>query len=203
MNELEVDALVEKAVLGDNEALADLFSHYKSQLRRMIAFRMDQNLKGRVDPSDVLQEAFLDLVERLPAFKDKGMSFFVWLRLVTHERLLRVHRQHLNTQKRDARREVGFQKGIDVTSISLAAHLLGEFSSVEGKAIRAEKSARLHTILDKMQPDDREIIALRIFEGLSNMEIAEVLGLTKQTTSKRFLSAITKLKTELEDVSGF
>lgn len=199
-----VSQLVQEAIDGSEAALAELFSRYRTQLRKMISFRLDQNLKGRVDPSDVLQEAFIDLAKRLPEFGDKGMPFFVWLRLVTHERLLRVHREHLGTQKRDPRREIKHRYTYsDATSMSLAAHLLGKSSSVEGKAIRAEQSARLHAVLEDMEPQDREIIALRMFEGLSNGEAAEVLELTKQTASKRFIRAISRIRNEVKDLPGF
>jgi len=197
------EILVAQATSGDETALAELFSLYKTQLRRMIAFRMDGRLKGRVDPSDILQEAYFDLAQRLPEFGQKEMSFFVWLRLVAKERLLKVHRQHIETQKRDARREVALPQDNATTSLSLAAQLLGRFTSVVDKAIRAERSARLHAVLDSMDQNDREIIALRVFEGLTNGETAEVLGLTKQAASKRFLRAICRIREELKELPGF
>ncbi len=200
----EILALVKTATNGDKDALAELFSRYRTQLRGMIAFRMDQKLKGRVDPSDILQEAYFDLAQRLPEFGNKEMSFFVWLRLVTKERLLKVHREHLGAQKRDARREVNHLNVMSgMTSACLADHLVGNYTSVAGKAIKAEQSVRLRAILDEMDEDDREVIALRIFEGLTNGETAEVLELTKQTTSKRFIRAVTRLRVEISDMPGF
>ena len=204
MESQELNDLVEAAKLGDENALAMLFSQYKSQLRRMIAFRMDQKLKGRVDPSDVLQEAFLDLAKKLPEFGGKKMPFFVWLRLVTKERMLAIHREHMGTKKRDVRREfVQANHYGNATSISLAAHFLAQYTSVAGRAIRAEQKVRLEALLEQMTDSDREIIALRIFEGLTNGETSQVLGLTKQTASKRFLAAISRLREELKDLPGF
>jgi RNA polymerase sigma-70 factor (ECF subfamily) len=197
-----IDSLIAHASDGDKEALAELFCKYKDQLRRMVAFRLDQNLRGRIDPSDVLQEAYVDLAQRLNEFGKKDMSFYVWLRLVTHERLLRIHRQHLGAQKRDARREIA-NNFSQASAISLAAHLMGKYTSVCGKAIRAEQSLRLHQILAEMDDNDREIIALRMFEGLTNGETAEVLGLAKQTTSKRFIRAIGNIREEIKDLPGF
>lgn len=201
----ELESVIARVKTGDEDALAELFHHYKGQLRRIISFRMDQNLKGRIDPSDVLQEAYIDLAKRLPEFgKQDGMSFFVWLRLVTKERLLGFHRQHLATQKRDARREVRIRQNTSgASSVFLAAHLLGRQTSVVGKAIRAEQRAQLEAILDTMDETDREIIALRVFEGLTNGEAAEVLGLTRQTTSKRFIRAIGRLRETLGTIPGF
>ncbi len=203
-NENEIDRLVALASDGDTDALASLFAQHKSQLRRMVSFRLDENLKGRVDPSDVLQEAFLDLADRLPEFKRKSMSFYVWLRLVTKERLLRIHRENLDAKMRDARREVRVrQRTTGGTSIALAAHLLGKYTSVCGNAIRAEQSVRLHDVLNEMDEADREIITLRLFEDLTNGETAEVLGLTKHASSKRFVRAVTRIRKELKELPGF
>lgn len=203
-NDSDINRLVERAKIGDQSALAGLFGRYRDQLRRIVAFRLDDRLKGRVDPSDILQEAFIDLLKRLKEFPTKNMSFFVWLRLVTNERVLACHREQLNTQKRDPRREqsmVAAHNG--ASSVLLAAQLMGNFSSVTEQAMRAEQNGKLQAVLDAMEDVDREVIALRIFEGLSNGETAEVLQLTKQTTSKRFIRAIGRLRETLTDLPGF
>ena len=200
----EIDALVAQAINGSEDALAALFLRYKTQLRGMIAFRMSKNLRGRVDPSDILQEAFVDLAKRLPKFEQKGMSFFVWLRLVAKERLLKVHREHVTAQKRDVRREVDHRNiTSNATSILLADHLIDRYTSVAGQAIKAEQGELVRSVLEQMDENDQEIIALRIFEGLTNGETAEVLGMSKQTSSKRFIAAVSRLRTEIVDLPGF
>lgn len=199
------DELAISVRLGDETALTELFQRHRNQLRSMVAFRMDANLRGRVDPSDVIQESFLDLAKRLDEFNLKQeMSPLVWMRLVAMERLMAVHRRHVETQKRDARREVSIDRdiGLGATSVSLAAALIGRLSSVSGKLIRAEQKAKLHEMLDQMDQDDREIIALRIFEGVTNGEAAEILQLTKQTASKRFVRAIERLRNTMQDAPG-
>ncbi|TWU50666.1 RNA polymerase sigma factor [Rubripirellula tenax] len=204
MNE-EVDELATRTRLGDESALADLFERNRAKLRSMVAFRMDANLRGRVDPSDVIQESFLDLAKRFDDFKSKqSMSPLVWMRLVTMERLMAVHRHHVTTQMRDARRDVSIDRemGLGATSVSLAAALMDRLSSASGKVIRSEQKAKLHELLEQMDQDDREIIALRIFEGVTNGEAAEILKLSKQTTSKRFVRAIDRLRTAMQDVPG-
>ena len=166
---------------------------------------MDQQLKRRVDPSDILQEAYLDLATRISEFKNKNLSFFVWLRLVTKERLLRTHRKHIDAKQRDARREISFNQAPTGTlsSICLVEHLIGQYSSVIGNAIKAEQKIRLQALLDEMQECDREIITLRLFECLTNDEAAQVLGLTKQTTSKRFIRAIQRIRSEVQLLPDF
>jgi RNA polymerase sigma-70 factor (ECF subfamily) len=131
-------------------------------------------VQGSVDPSDVLQEAYIDVAGKLPAYlKDaSGRPLFLWLRLVVGERLVRIHRQHLGTAMRDAGREVSLYRGAlpGASSVSLAAHLLGRATSASGALTRAEVQLQLQTALDGMDPMDREIIGLRNFEELSNSE---------------------------------
>src|SRR5262249_49617636 len=97
------DELLRRLHVGDAQAATDLFEHYRGRLRRMLQLRLDRRLQGRVDASDVLQEAFLDLAKRAPEFAaNPAMPFFLWLRLLTGQRLLMIHRAHLGTQMRDA-----------------------------------------------------------------------------------------------------
>ena len=101
----ETADLVRQAVGGDESALAELFGRHRKRLRQMVRLRLDRRLQGRVDPSDVLQEAYIDLAERLPAYAQapSELPFYLWLRLVVGVRLLRAHRQHLGTATRAAR----------------------------------------------------------------------------------------------------
>ncbi|WP_372898316.1 sigma-70 family RNA polymerase sigma factor [Stieleria sp.] len=197
--------VIELARGGDEAALATLFQMYRKKLKSMVEFRMDVNLRGRVDPSDVIQESYLELAKRLGEFRAKeDMSPFVWMRLVTMERMLNLHRRHVATQKRDARREfsIDHELGLDVTSITLAAGLLGKLSSASGRVVRDEQKAKLHQLLDQMSQDDQEIIALRMFEGVSNGEAAEILGQSPKATSKRFVRAISRLRSAMNVIPG-
>lgn len=197
----EISALVQKAKEGDEASLAQLFARYKQQLQRIIEFRMDQKLRGRFGASDVLQEAFIDLARKIQNFDPNKMSFFVWLRLVTNEKIINLYNEHVNVQKRDVRREQNLSADA-AKPYSLAKHIIDRCSSISGKAIKAERANQIQAILSEMHPDEREVIALRIFEGLSNGETAEILGLTKQTASKRFIRVIGKLKHEFKDIPG-
>jgi RNA polymerase sigma-70 factor (ECF subfamily) len=202
----ETEDLLRRAAGGDGQALAELFSRYRKRLRQMVRLRLDRRLQGRVDPSDVLQEAYLDLTEQLPAYLAKPeMPFFLWLRLLTGQRLTRIHRQHLGAAMRDAGREVSLYRGAlpPASSTSLAAQLLGRLTSPSDAAIRAERQLQLQTALNSMDASDREIIALRHFEELTNQEAAEILGLSKAAASNRYIRALTRLQAILEGMPGF
>jgi RNA polymerase sigma-70 factor (ECF subfamily) len=202
----DTDDLLRRAARGDDAAPAELFSRYRRQLRQMVRLRLDRRLQGRVDPSDVLQEAYIDLAQQLPEYLARpDMPFFLWLRLLTGQRLMRLHRQHLGAAMRDAGREVSLYRGAlpQASTTSLAAQLLGCFSSASEAAIRAEQQLLLQEALNALDPLDREIIALRHFEDLSNQEAAAVLGLSKSAASNRHVRALTRLQAMLEGIPGF
>jgi RNA polymerase sigma-70 factor (ECF subfamily) len=191
---------------GGEQALADLFSEYRDRLKRMVRFRLDRRLFGRVDASDVLQEAYLDAVKRVHHYvENPSMPFFVWLRLITGQTLIDVHRHHLGAQMRGADQEVSMERGgvPHASSMCLAAQFVGHLTSPSQAAMRAETLARLQTALDDMDPMDREILALRHFEELGNNEAAEVLGLQKAAASNRYVRALRRLKEALAGVPGF
>jgi RNA polymerase sigma-70 factor (ECF subfamily) len=199
-------ALIQRAAVGDGAALASLWQRHRPRLRQMIQLRLNRRLRSRVDPSDVLQEAYLDLAARLPDYaRDRPMPIFLWIRLVAAQRLMQVHRRHLGTARRDAAREVSLHTGAlpRASSASLAAQLLGHFTTASRAAARAEQRLRLEQALDTMEAIDREIIALRHFEELSNGEAAQVLALSKAGASKRYVRALTRLQSILEGMPEF
>ncbi len=133
------------------------------------------------------------------------LPFYLWLRLVTGERLLKVHRQHLEAQKRDVRQEVNLNRRSlpRTASVSLAASLMGRYSSAANKAIRVEMQLKLQEVLNGMEEIDREIIVLRNFEEMTNQEAALALGISKTAASNRYLRAVRRLKKELDEIPGF
>jgi RNA polymerase sigma-70 factor (ECF subfamily) len=201
----ETKRLIEQAVRGDQQALGELLGRHRERLRRMIALRLDWRLRGRLDPSDVLQEACLDATRRLAEYhKNPTIPFFLWLRFLAGQRLVDEHRKHLGAAARDAGREISLYRGAlpETSSAALAAHLLGRLSTPSQAAIRAERKIRLQEALDSLDPVDREVLALRHFEELSNTEAAAVLGLDKSAASKRYARALIRLKEILASMPG-
>ena len=191
---------------GDETALADLFSQHRERLWRMVNFRLDRRLCGRVDADDVLQEAYLNAAQRISHYlNNTSMSFFVWLRQIVLQTMIDLHRQHLGAQMRDAAREVSLHRGgyPQATSVSLAAHLLGNLTSPSQAAMREEVSRQLESALESMSTIDREVLALRHFEQLTNGEVAEVLDIQQKAASIRYVRAIARLKDILVQIPGF
>ena len=199
------DELITRVISGDENALGEFFSRHRERLWRMVNFRLDRRLYGRVDADDILQEAYLDAVQRIKHYAaDPSRSFFIWLRLVVEQTLVDVHRRHLGAKMRDAKREVSRQPRFSqATSMSLSFHLLAHLTSPSQAAMRAEISNLLEEALEGMNAIDREVLALRHFEELTNKEIAEVLGIEQKAASIRYVRAIGRLKDVLTQIPGF
>jgi RNA polymerase sigma-70 factor (ECF subfamily) len=200
----ELSDLESRLRAGDPAAAAELFSACRSRLKKMVRLRLDRRLQGRLDASDVLQEAFLDVQQKAADFAARmDLPAYIWLRCVTAERLLILHRQHLGFRMRDASQEVSLCSGSPAaTTQSLANLLLGRLTSPSAAAIRAERQQRLQEALNTMDPLDREVLALRHFEELSNSETATVLALTKTAASNRYIRALKRLKEILATLPG-
>ena len=171
----------------------------------MVALRLDQRLQGRLDASDVIQEAYLEASARLPEYlRQPALPFFLWLRFLTGQKMLELHRRHLGAHMRDAAREVSLYRGAlpETSSAALAAQLLGHDTRPSEAAIRAERKIRLQEALNVMEPLDREVLALRHFEQLNNAETAQALGLQESAASKRYVRALKKLKDILTSLPG-
>jgi RNA polymerase sigma-70 factor (ECF subfamily) len=201
----DTDHLLNQAAAGDQDAWGTLLARHRGRLHSMISLRLDQRLQGRIDPSDVLQEAFLAASLQLKDYaKDRAIPFFLWLRLVAGQKLVALHRHHLGKQMRDAGREVALYQGSlpQASSTALAARLLGREAAPSEAAIQAEVALRLEAALNAMDTLDREVLVLRHFEQLSNAEAAEVLNIRASTASKRYVRALRRLKSTLQGMPG-
>ena len=187
------------------EQLSVLLAPHRERLLRMVSLRLDPRVHGRVDPSDVIQDAYVEACQRIEEFhRQPAVPFFVWLRFLTVQKLGQVHRRELGTQARDAGRDVSMECGgaPDASSVVLAAQLAGKLTDPGEAALRAERQLRLQEALDRIRSDDREVLALRHFEQLSNSEIAHVLGITESAACRRYVRALERFKAELAAMPG-
>src|SRR5262245_4026227 len=201
----ETGRLLRQAAQGDPASWNALLARHRDRLRRMVALRFDPRLQGRLDASDVIQEAYLEASTRLDEYlRDPKLPFFLWLRFLTGQKLVTLHRQHLAVQMRDAGREVLLYRGTlpETSSAALAAQLMGHEPRPSEAAVRAERKLRLQEALNSLDPLDREVLALRHFEQLSRAEIAQVLGISEAAASKRYLRALKRLKDILNSLPG-
>ena len=161
---------------------------------------------GRVSESDVIQETYVRAAKRIDSFLDKDdMPFFVWLRLEVSQKLAEIHRHHFGAEKRDVRKEVKLRSNNESgrTSMALAAHIVAQLTSPSMLMQRAEQIATLEATLSEMNELDREVIALRNFEELSNLETAKTLGIEPAAASKRYLRALKRLREIMEKAKNY
>lgn len=182
-----------------------LLEAHSKRLRRVIALRLDRRLRGRVDEADVVQDAFLEALRRIDEYLGApAMPFYLWLRFIALQRLQTLCREHLGAKMRDVRREMPLERGAgtEASSEALASQLLGKLTTPSRALIRAELKARFQDALETLEDQDREIIALRNFEQLSNIEAAQVLSIGESAASKRYIRAVRRLRTVLSEVQG-
>ncbi len=199
------DDRLSSALRGDAEAWGSLLDELRPRLKRMVALRLNRRVQGRIDPSDVIQEVFLEATRRRDEFaRDPSAGLLLWLRFLTSQQLELHHRHHLGVQARDAGREVSIYGGAmpEASSAALAAQLLGRETRVSEIAMRAERALWLQDSLNRMDPIDREVLALRHFEQLSNLECARVLGISESAATKRYIRALTRLREVLAALPG-
>jgi RNA polymerase sigma-70 factor, ECF subfamily len=191
---------------GDEHALAALFALHRERLWRTVNFRLDRRLRGRVDPDDVLQEGYLAAARRIDHYRSfDSKSPFLWLRMVVSQTMIDVHRLHLGAQMRNAALEIAIHgcSYTQTTSASLAVHLVGNLTSPSQAAMRGEMVGQVEKAIDGMDPIDQEVLALRHFEELTNIEVAEVLGIQQKAASIRYIRAVKRLKAVFSQVPGF
>ena len=198
-----VDSLLDRANAGDASALPELFEAFRPRLLRMVSLRLDASLRGRLDPADVVQETWLEVARRFPRWSgERSPPFQVWLRLVAGQVLAHAHRRHLAAHMRDALREAAMPGSRMSVSAASAADAFVASATTPTQAVqREELRARVRAALEELDEVDREILALRHFEGLSNEEAAAELAIEPAAASKRFVRALLRLRPTLEGLA--
>lgn len=190
---------------GNQQALGDVYALYRERLWRMVTVRLDKRISGRLDADDVLQEAFLDVARRISEYLSQPtVPFYIWLRFLTGQRMLMMQRNHLGTRMRDPNLEVSLPQGGHsfANPDSMAGRFVSSMTSPSQAAIRSEMQDSLRQALASLDPLDREVLALRHFEELTNVETAQVLGISKDAASKRHIRALKRLRELLGDIPG-
>lgn len=189
----ETLALLARARQGEVEAFPQLFAGYRARLRQAVALRLDRRVAARVDASDVVQEAFLEASRRFADYLARpSMPFDLWLRWITREQVLTVHRRHLGAEKRAVGREAP-PLPVD-SSAQFVGGLLGAEPSPSQAVAAVELAERLRVALGQLDDDERELIVWRHFEQLSNREAAQLLGIQEPAASKRYVRALERLR---------
>ncbi len=187
---------------GKEHAIDDLLERHRNSLRRMIQLRLDQRIQNRVDVSDVVQDVLVEANRRLSKYLENPvMGFQVWLRQIAKDRIIDAHRRHRASAKRSVDREQAMVSpgGQDHSTLELVNRLCDPGLTPAAMATQKEIAAQVELAVRELKGLDREIILMRHYEQMSNLEAADALGLTEPAASMRYLRALRRLRLILDE----
>jgi RNA polymerase sigma-70 factor (ECF subfamily) len=163
----------------------------------MITARLDERLASRIDPSDVVQDTMIRACRKLPEYLEgPPFPFYPWLRRIAWDRLVELHRQHLQATKRAVRQEGPLQLS-EASAMQLAQRFASSKTGPTKHLLRKELRARVRSLLAKLADGDREVLVLKHLEELSNSECAAVLGISVEAVKKRYVRALVRVRTHM------
>jgi RNA polymerase sigma-70 factor (ECF subfamily) len=180
---------------GDRNAFEELFCRHRAFVRQVIDLRLDDRLRARVDPSDIVQETQMEAFRRLPDyFEREPMPFHLWLRYTAYERLQMARRRHLGAARRSVERECPLP---EESSLHLAEQFMARGSTPSQQLSRRELVREVRRVMGELSEPDREILIMRNLESLSNQEVAQVLAIEPAAASQRYGRALLRLRQQL------
>lgn len=190
------EELLADAVNGDRAAFDKLVALHRPRLRQMLALRLDARVRGRIDPSDVIQEALVEAARRFSDFANKRpLPFYPWLRQIALDQLGRVHRAHIGAARRSVRQQTALEPLLSEESLDqLAGQLHARGSAPDARLLRSEVRRKVRDALDGLSSEDREVLVLRFLEQLPGTEVAVILGISQPALRMRQLRALERLE---------
>jgi RNA polymerase sigma-70 factor, ECF subfamily len=176
---LEDAAIVHAMARGDSTALALLYDRYSGSM-----LALAQRIVGRgAEAEDVIHDVFLEAWRHAADYDTTRGSVKSWL-------LLRTRSRSLDVQK-SAR--------VSKQASSLDDAWLAELGDPTRDTTAGADQARIRQVLVALPPDQREVLLLGYFEGLSSSEIAERVGVPVGTVKSRVAAALSALRSALSD----
>lgn len=193
--------LFTSARAGSNSSLGRLLTLYSNYLKLLVTAQLDDRLRGRVSPSDIVQESFFEAHRDFGQFRGQSPGeFVVWLRRIVVNNILRMVEQHLLTEKRDVRREVAIEeigRRLEQSTVRLETLLAAEDNSPSGCAVQREDEIRLADTLAALPDDYREVIVLRHIEGLPFEEVGRRMERSAGAVRMLWLRALKVLREQM------
>ena len=198
----QTETLLKAAQGGDSDAINRLLEKHRGSVRRLVELRLDRKVQRRVDISDVVQDVLVEASGRLDKYlSDPSMAFHLWLRQIAWDRIIDTYRRHRVSAKRNMDREqpMASPAGPDQSTMELAIQLCDPALTPAAAATQKEIASKVEEAIERLNEQDREIIMMRHYEHLSNLEIAEVLDLNPPAASMRYLRAVRRLREMLQE----
>jgi RNA polymerase sigma-70 factor (ECF subfamily) len=181
--------LLGRAADGDRAAVDDLLARHRPAVRAFVDRHLDPAVRGRIDASDVVQDAHIAVAERLPDYlARRPMPFHLWVRKTAYERMLNARAGHLAKC-----RDVRYERLVD----GAADGSPGRDPSPSAVAAAAEVADRVAAAVAALPDADREIFMLHQADGLPYAEVAVLLDITPAAARQRYARALVRLGKDL------
>ena len=185
--------------VGDMAALGKLLEEHRPRLVAMVRRRIDPSLAKRVDPEEIVSEAYFTAQRRHAELKeDRALAPYPWLYRIVVDCLIEVYRRETR-DKRDLHRDLPLNNG---SSADVAASLIHSGTSPSQAAARQEMAERMQKTLDLLSRRDRDILCMRHYDQLSHRDAAEVLGISESAATLRYVRALERLRKLWEHLYG-
>jgi RNA polymerase sigma-70 factor (ECF subfamily) len=202
-SEPDTEELIRRAASGDADAMSVLFLRYRDQLTRFVELRLDPRFNARVGASDIVQLALMTAEKRLPEYcRKRPMGFAAWLRALALDKLRDLARRHTAKRRTVHRQEALNWSAEEHAAAAGNAALIGKQETPSFEVRRKELQRALRETLDQLGAVDREVLALRHEKGLSNRVVAEALQISESAASKRYMTALARLREGLQAYYG-
>ena len=194
-SDADVLAMIQAAIGADERAFDQLVGHYGARLRWLIQMRLPAAIQARTSADDVLQEAMLVVHQRIGGLViEAEAAFWMWLCRVVEQRIADVMRTHMKAAARDVRRERRpAAASRQTSSLRLDQILSDTATSPSGRLRSVEQRQALRSVLDQLPESYRDVIVLRILEGQSVSETAEMMQRSPGAVSVLLSKAIKRL----------
>jgi RNA polymerase sigma-70 factor (ECF subfamily) len=176
---------------------------YRDYLRLLAGVQLDRRLRGKLDPSDVVQETLARAHEKAEQFRGTTEGErAAWLRQILTNQLAAAVRRHLEAGKRDVGRERSLHAALEDSSARLEALLAADQTSPSQRAVQQEELARLAAALAALPEDQRRAIELHHLHGLPVEEVAQELGRNESATGGLLRRGLKRLRELLREPRG-
>lgn len=174
--------------------LTRVFTENRSALRRLVASRLDTNIKGRVDPSDIVQETLIDACRRLDDYlANPSVPFISWLFALADQNAVDAYRRHVVTKKRSVQREQFLDSRASAAQNDIHMHAVSDLTDPGQRAEKQERMAQLQKAISMLSLESQIIVRMRFLEGKTLAEIAEKFDISVDAVAKRAMRSLLKL----------
>ena len=196
----DTEELIDLTARGDAAARQQLLVRHRKKLVKMVAVRLDRRVAARVDPSDVVQEAFLEAAHGFERFHgDSEAQLRAWLRVLLRRRISKLLRRYRNTLKR----RTGLETRCDPDAGRVERrNVAADVPTPSAQVMQGEQAQALHLVLDRLPEDYRQVLRFRYEEQRSFEEIGTLMQRSGNAARLLWLRAVDRVKQELNLSDG-